>query len=277
MLRANSIKIVLITTALLITLGACSKLADKEAAPAPAPETNSDLKWARAALERNPELKVESVDEAKRTISVRVKATGEIVSVSPGELAAIPIGDLVALTREHRSAETSASTPQVIEEPVAADTQAAPENVARKSSDLKVERDGSRVHISGPGVNIESTGAAEATSSGMQLKKYNEPIICEGQRTLFLDRRRMTVDGDAIIARNGCELHLTNSEINATGTAVVVKDATVHIGNSTIQGSDASIDLAATAKLFAQNAQFIGISRRDPQAKITDQGGNTWR
>jgi len=87
----------------------------------------------------------------------------------------------------------------------------------------------------------------------------------------------VTVEGDAIVARSGCEIHLTNSQIVASGTAIIVQDATVHVGNSTVQGGEASIDAAPNAKLFLQNSQFVGISRRDAQAKFTDQGGNTWR
>jgi hypothetical protein len=237
---------------------------------------SGELKWARAALERNPELRVEAVDEAKQTIRVRVKATGEIATVTPGELAAIPISDLVALTNTPRVAHEEPATPppHVTEEPAAPEP-TPPPPPAPTASDYKIVRQGDRVFISGPGVNIESS--ANNPSSSESLKKRDEPIICEGRRTLFLDRRRMNVEGDAIVARNGCELHLTNSEITATGTGVIIQDATVHIGNSTVQGGDASLDMGSTARLFLQNSQFVGISRRDAQAKITDQGGNTWR
>ena len=61
-------------------------------------EPAAELKWARAALERNPDLKVVSVDAERHTVKVTIKSTGNSVDVTPGELAAIPIADLVALT-----------------------------------------------------------------------------------------------------------------------------------------------------------------------------------
>lgn len=264
-------------SAIALTIAACGPQGDKDAVPAENREANSELRWARAALERNPELKVEAVDDAKQSIRVRVKSTGAIVNVSPGELAAIPIADLVALTTAPKVAqsEPSPQAQHVTEEPAAPEPEPQPPPAAPTASDYKVVRDGDRVRIVGPGVNIESSGPNDKSSA--PLKKADEPIICEGQRTLFLDRRRMSVQGDAIIARNGCELHISNSEINASGTGIVVQNATLHVGNSTVQGGEASIDMKYGAKLYLQNSQFIGISRRDPEAKITDQGGNTWR
>jgi len=265
--------------ALTMLLAACGQQDGKATTAAANRETNAELKWARGALERNPNLKIEMVDEAKQTIRVRVKTTGEVSTVTPGELAAIPIADLVALTQVSRVAQTeTAPTPaRVVEEPAVADPEPPAATREPNGSNYKVEREGGRVRISGPGVNIESTNSGAQAASTGALKRHDEPIICEGRRTLFLDSRRMNVEGDAIIARNGCEVHLTNSEIVATGTAIIVQDATVHVGNSSVQGGEASIEAAPNAKLFLQNSQFVGISRRDAQAKFTDQGGNTWR
>src|SRR5262245_16638465 len=88
-------------------LAACAK----EAPPAPAAnldEPAAELKWARAALERNPELKVISVDAERNSIKVLIKASGETATVTPGELAAIPIGDLVALNAAATTAREAA-------------------------------------------------------------------------------------------------------------------------------------------------------------------------
>ena len=267
----------LITLLGAILLAACSQQGDKEKTES-ARESNGELQWARAALERNPGLKVESVDEAKHAINVRVKSSGEVVSVTPGELAAIPIGDLEALTNPVRvsaSTEVSAPRPQVIEETVEP-TPAPPAPPGHKAGEFKVERQDGRVRITGPGMNVESATNAQSTS-GAPVKRFDEPIICEGERVLNLDRRHLNVDGDAIIARGGCELRLINSEVAATGTAIVVQDATVHVVNSIVRGGEASLDTGPAAKLYLQNSQFNGIARRDAQAKINDQGGNSWR
>src|SRR5262245_7356604 len=84
--------------AAIVGLASCSK---EPAAPPAAvlDEPANELKWAQAALERNPDLKVVSVDKKHNSIKVAIKSTGETATVTPGELAAIPIGDLVALTK----------------------------------------------------------------------------------------------------------------------------------------------------------------------------------
>lgn len=94
---------------------------------------------------------------------------------------------------------------------------------------------------------------------------------------LHLDNRTLRVDGDAVIARGGCELHITNSRIAASGTGVVIEDAIVHIANSTIEGAAASFAAGSQAKVFARSSTFHGLPRRAEGALVQDQGGNEWR
>jgi hypothetical protein len=257
------------------TLSACAK------------QDSGELNWARAALERNPQFKVLSVDTTKNTIQVRVKSTGETLTVAPGELAALPIGELVALTNASRvsaPAPAPAPAPVQAEPPTPAAAEVVTETVAAQPAPpppaapaYKVERQDGNVRVTGPGVSIESHRSTEQETAAKALQHFDEPIICEGKRMMHLDGRRINVDGDAIIARGGCELHITNSQITASGTAIGVLDATVHIANSKIIGTGASLDASGFAKLFIRSSQFQGVSRRDPQAQIQDQGGNSWR
>lgn len=259
-----------VATGAIVLLAACTP-----EAPAPTiDEPANELKWAQAALERNPELKVVAVDKEHHSIRVAIKSTGELVNVTPGELAAIPIADLVALTRKPSHTEPA---PTPVEETLTvapAPPEAPPERVA---TGYKIEHQAGRMRITGPGVNVESTGVAESVTPPSAPPRVDEPLICEGPRLLHLDRRRLNVDGDAIIARGGCELHITNSEIIATGTGIVVQDATVHINNSSVRGETASVDAARPAKMFLANTRFVGVVRRDAHAHIADRGGNTWR
>lgn len=259
-----------------VLLAACAKEPAPAQPAAAIDEPASELRWARAALERNPELKVVSVDAERNSIKVLIKASGETANVTPGELAAIPIGDLVALNNAIATAHEAPPTPRVVEETIPPET---PPAVApdRSAVDYKVEHQDGRLRISGPGMSVESTQPTAHASQTTAQVRYDEPIICEGRRMLHLDRRNLNVDGDAIIVRGGCELHLTNSQISATGTAIVIQDATVHVGNSTVRGGDASFDAGPSAKVFMQNTRFAGTSRRDAQSSINDQGGNVWR
>jgi hypothetical protein len=124
-------------------------------------------------------------------------------------------------------------------------------------------------------VSIETHKPAQELGAATQT--FDEPIICDGKRMLHLDNKRINVSGDAIVARGGCELHITNSRIVAGGTGITVLDANVHIVNSEVTGTEGSLTTSSAARVLLRNSQFIGLARRDNQASIQDQGGNTWR
>ncbi len=281
MLRDNASALPIHTVILLAAIG----LAASGLLAACAKQDSGELPWARAALERNPQIKVLTVDAANNTIQVRVKATGETLTLTPGELAAIPIGDLMALTNTSANAPANApvaSTPPPPEStPVATATAlapATPEPVTEPAKpEYKVERQDGQVRVTGPGVSIESHKSTAQLSASAAGQRNDEPIICDGKRMLHLDGKRMNVAGDAIVARAGCELHITNSRIVASGTAITALDATVHITNSEIVGDEGSLTTSSAARVYLRNNKFTGLARRDSQASIQDQGGNTWR
>lgn len=93
---------------------------------------------------------------------------------------------------------------------------------------------------------------------------------------LHLDNRTIAASGNAIIARGGCELYITNSHINAAATAIVVEDAIVHIANSTIEGGTASLDAGDRSHVLVRSSTFKGMQKRSARADIQDQGGNQW-
>jgi hypothetical protein len=126
-------------------------------------------------------------------------------------------------------------------------------------------------------VSIVSSGKGSVTRSPNSAgTRAAEPIICEGKRLLKLDDRNIFVDGDAIIARGGCELYITNSRIVASGTGLIVEDAIVHIANSHIEGVSA-YSASDRAKMFVRTSTFQGVPRRAEFASVLDQGGNQWR
>lgn len=142
-----------------------------------------------------------------------------------------------------------------------------------------IDRSSGLVRVNGPGISIESSGAPRARPVKEQLEAGAEvePVICEGQRVMQLDSRTIRVEGDALTARGGCELYITNSTIIASGTGVVIRDATVHINNSRIEGGQASFDAKEEqAKVFLRGSTLNGLSRRNQRALIQDQGGNSY-
>jgi hypothetical protein len=137
---------------------------------------------------------------------------------------------------------------------------------------------------SGPGYSIKSVsgtpaGAVRARETGMTsavLERRHEPIVCQGSRLLHIDNRNLQFDGDAVSAEDGCEIHITNSHITATGVGVQARAANVHIDNSSIEGTAASIDASDGAQVYATGSHFTGMNRQLDSASFHDLGGNIW-
>jgi hypothetical protein len=257
------------------------------------------MTWARAALERNPNLEVVATDVPSGVITVRDRRTKEVHALKLDEIAAVPVAQVATSapgggpTGATIAAEPSAteggggadedSSATAPDETADAAIDAAPDGGAVASTpaprgpspDYTIERSGGRVKVSGPGVSIVSGENAPAyTAKGEPGQRTVDPIICEGERMMHFDGRDIYVDGDAITVRSGCELYITNSRIVASSTGVVVNDGTVHIANSYVEGTRAAFDAEGGARMYLRGSTFHGLSRRDAVATIDDQGGN---
>lgn len=271
-------------------LTACTKPAPETTAGAPPPaatvaapapsETEAELKWARLALARNPTLEIIATDTTAGVFTVRFKNSGEIRAVKPADLVATPLSALTEPVRTAAVTEPPTTAPTMSQSAAAtAPAAAAPTaSAAPASGSYTIERTDGQVKVNGPGVSIVSSGTQAVTASpGAAPPRGADPIICEGRRMLHFDNRNIYVEGDAIIARGGCELYITNSRVVADGTGVVVRDAIVHISNSTIEGGAASFDASDASKVYVRGSTFQGLPRRSQQAVVQDQGGNQWR
>ena len=139
---------------------------------------------------------------------------------------------------------------------------------------------GGRVIAKGPGYSIVATGAGTQAGNtavtDAPLETLHEPIVCRGQRVLNIDNRNIRFEGNAITAEDGCELHISNSRISASGVAIRARNASVHIENSEIEGRKASIDASGGAQIYAETSTFKGAARRLGSAVIHDLGNNAW-
>jgi hypothetical protein len=137
---------------------------------------------------------------------------------------------------------------------------------------------------SGPGYSMQSVAGAPAAAqrtrdpsvTSAALERRHEPIVCQGSRLLQIDNRNLQFDGDAVSAEDGCEIHITNSHITATGIGVQARAANVHIDNSSIEGNTASIDASDGAQVYAAGSHFTGMNRQLDTASFHDLGGNIW-
>ncbi len=264
---------------MLFALAACERGTE-----APAATSGTEMDWARAALERNPRIEVVATDTQAGVFTVRDKGSGEVRTVSLDELAAAPIAQLaVTVPASGAAAPTPATTPPAepspsTEETASAEGDSEPTQASATPTqdNYTIERSSDGVRVTGPGVSIVSSGGS-VDSRGAPGKRTSDPIVCEGRRMMHLDSRNIYVDGDALIARAGCELHITNSHIVASGTALSVQSAVAHVSNSTIEGTRAAYDLDGSAKLYLRGSTVNGAPLRAAYAQVQDQGGNEFR
>ncbi|HYL03597.1 MAG TPA: hypothetical protein VEU54_09290 [Steroidobacteraceae bacterium] len=271
-----------------------------------------EMGWAKAALERNDRLEVVAADPQSRTFTVRMKDTGELRMVRVDQLLAAPAGAAAATpsTAPPRAAPAAASAaPAATPAPAAGQGAASPAEVAGAAPPAPAAeeapaatppqrfvsaavragpsaRTAGQVLEAGPGYTIEAgtntppaSGAARGRDAGITnapLERRHEPIVCQGARLLHIDNRNLEFDGDAVTAEDGCEIHITNSHIRATGVGVSARAANVHIDNSLIEGDSASIDASDGAQIYATASRFRGLSRRLDTAAVHDLGGNVW-
>ena len=271
----TAIRRLMVAGATILALAACQEVTDADAA--------RQMNWAKAALERNPNLELVATDTDEGVFTVRDRRTGQIHAVTLDELAAVPVAQLTA-PAPAVGADASADPgglEAVQDETVLQDdarfSQAAVDEPPPpvEGQDYTIERAEGRVRVTGPGVSIVSAEAtAPVSAKGEPGQRTVGPIVCDGARTMHLDGRSIYVDGDAITVLGGCQLYITNSRIVASGTGVVVREGVVHIDNSYVEGASASFDVEGDVRMYLRGSTFQGLLRRDTLAMIEDQGGN---
>jgi hypothetical protein len=238
------------------------------------------------------------VDRQARAFTVRLKDTGELRIVQadevvgslpqaapPAEAASARVGPIIAADAGAGTApipDTAAPSTAASAAPPAP----APAQVAVTSAPVSA---GPGVIASGPGYSIKSARADSAANGrahsfaandsvarGVTLERRDEPIVCQGARFLRIDGRNLEFVGDAISAEDGCEIHITNSRIAASGVGVSARAANVHIENSTIEGQSGSILASDGAQVYAEASRFRGVSRGLTAESLHDLGGNVW-
>lgn len=271
---------VALTFAVAMTLTACQRDAAQG-------EQAAELAWARAALERNPQIEVLASDGQQGVLTIRSRSTGEVQAIRLDELAAVPLTQIESIQPRNPVAERTAAAERRAAPAQSADTRrdqtaiahaGAPEAPARpRAAQYTIERSEGQIRVVGPGINVVSAGGEPSARPAPAGQRTVDPIICEGPRMMHLDDRSIFVEGDAITARGGCELYITNSRIVASGTGIIIQDAVVHVANSHIEGAAGSIDAADSARVYIRGSTFQGLSRRTQLALVQDQGGNRWR
>ena len=128
----------------------------------------AELSWARAALERNPDLEVVATDPQSGVVTVKHRSTGEMEAIKASDLAAATPSQLKPMNRAEAPPPIEDPAP-VQEERATAPSQAAqatrrPLTTGSTQSDsgYTIDRSGGKIRVSGPGVSIESSGTNAA-------------------------------------------------------------------------------------------------------------------
>lgn len=276
-----------------LALAACSR------------QGQDEMSWARAALERNDRLEIVAADQQSRTFTVRSKDTGALSMVRADQLVgglALPAAPGAAAPATAAAAPagagTEAATAPAATAPAwrgeASEPAVPPPPPAPKVFASRALQPGGQarpvpgqVLEAGPGYSIEAgSGPTAAPAAAPVLREpgsgspaievRREPIVCQGARLLHIDNLNLQFEGDGVSAEDGCEIHITNSRIRATGVGVSARAANVHIDNSLIEGDTGSIDASDGAQIYTASSRFKGLSRRLDTAAVHDLGGNVW-
>jgi hypothetical protein len=262
-----------------------SQKAEPAATAASAPNATAEIAFARAALERNPDIELVATDLNTGVLTIKHRSTGQVEAIKASELAAVTPSQLKPMEMQaapppepEPAQQESARAPAQTAQATAPDTGSNQPGTITGNGAYTVDRSGGKIRVSGPGVSIESSGTSAATSNQPGTgRRAVDPFICEGRRQLQLDNRDIFVEGDAITVRGGCEVFITNSHVVASGTGIVVQDGIVHVSNSQIEGGNASFQADDRAKMYVRGSTFTGVPRRAELAMVQDQGGNRYR
>jgi hypothetical protein len=266
--------------ALLLTLGACSKLGLGQDA----------MTWAREALDRNSRLEVVASDSQAKTFTVRVKDSGQLVVIPLDEVVAGPAALMTAATQQAAVAAPPPPAPAAGAEPavtppapegrvpasappeaapappggpipasrpaappppssstlVAANDQAAPSGQdTGPHSESATNAKAGRLLASGPGYSIKASGS----KAGSSRPSPATAALGAPERL-----------HDPIICQGARLLHIDNRNLEFDGDAITAEDGCeIHITNTHISAKGIGV-LARAANVHIKNSEIDGDS-----------------
>lgn len=274
----------LVATALLLVLGACSKLGVGQ----------DQMAWAKDALDRNDRLEVVASDPQAKTFTVRVKESGQLVvipvdQVVAGPAAAMsPTGKQAAITPATTPLDAPSppppapetSVPEAPAPPVAPprtnDTPSAP---VQSSGSSTVASTGELAHSSPSGAPNDAaepaesvagphsesaahakTGSVLASGPGYSIKASGPKTVAATVSPAGLARGAPERLHDPIICQGSRLLHIDNRNLEFDGDAITAEDGCeIHITNTHISAKGIGV-LARAANVHIKNSEIDGDS-----------------
>jgi hypothetical protein len=271
-------------------------------------EAVREIDWAKSALARNPAYEIVATDESTGVFTVRDTSTGTIQTLRLEDLVAAPLPPKVkpesvaqvpappaaeplesAAPEEDVSTLASTQTTETVAVEHAAPGQPLAEGPGYSISKAEIPRADagktreSRAPLEGPGYSIarEEPSRRDTTPGAEQLganvERRTDPIVCQGDRLMRIDGETIEFTGDAVIAEKGCDLYISNARIRAGGVGIIVRQARVHIVNSSIGGTRGSYEASQGGEIYVARSTFTGVGRRFDSATMNDLGDNTYQ
>ena len=251
-------------------LAACSRAAH---------DAQPDLDWARAAVQRNGTLELLSVDPARHTLSVRIRATGQVRDIRSDELiaalppsagteaadgtaapsppaastaAAVPSAG-GAPAAPNAPAQTASASENPPEASPAANADASPtESTPKRVAEIRPARPedqlSTRKSVSGPGYSIAVVGGATA------------PVAAAATSTPTSVAQNVPVEHrhEPIICQGGQRKHIDNQNLQFDGDGLSAEDGCeLHITNSHIAAQGTGV-FARAASVHIENSAIEG-------------------
>jgi hypothetical protein len=159
--------------------------------------THSEADWARAALERNPDLTVVAADKDANTFTVQVKGSTELRVIRVDEVIGLLPSDGVAPKVE---AETAAAQPASADDPSSTASPGEPATAANDASSASTAKDST---ASGTGVIRDSKGNVIASIGPEGVKSPSTEAANAGEATASAATDPAAVSGRVLASGPG--------------------------------------------------------------------------
>jgi len=233
-----------------------------------ASRTDNNVSVAQVAVRANPALELVATDERQAVLTVRVKRTGQILTVRADDVVAGTAFRNLDLTE---AAAPAAAAPVPSAEPTAAAAQPAP----RPAPPTGVKAAPAKgAAAPPPPAAPKPSGVDGARIDESRLKPRTEPVHCTGANSVRLDGVLLRADRVAVQAVGQCAVYITNSHIVGRVAVEAAGDTTVTIENSIIEGV---VQAAGRSTITTKSSTIQGRVQKSQNGAVRDLGQTIWR
>jgi len=243
---------------------------------------------AQVAVRANPDLELVATDAQQGVLTVRVRQTGQVLTVRVDDvIAGTAFRDLAAAPSAAAAPAAAAGAVANPSAPVApaaakaANAQAAPP----ATDDASTRMTDARERLRGAGRRLGSTSPQAAPQGAPPVaeprdatarRRQSTPVLCSGNQTVRLDHVLLDVDAVAVSANGGCRVSITDSRIMGRVGVAVNGKASVTIERSDVVGVVA-FQVSGDGEVSVQSSTIEGSVQSRLKSGVRDLGQNVWR